>query len=446
LRTTDTPSPQAGKGVGEGEGGSAGEPTLMEKRRVVVTGMGVVAPNGIGIDNFWDSLVHGRSGITRITRFDASSYPCKVAGEVTDFDPRDYMNAKTQKRLARFAQFALAASRMAVEDSEIDFNQEDPYAVGVYIGTAMGGEDINEIQHSIFLEKGLKRISPFTVVSCSTHSASAIISCCFNLKGTNTTIASGCNSGLDTIFLAFNSIRLGDADIMIMGTGEAPITPYIYGTFCATGFHSREIREPHKAVKPYDVNADGMVLAEGGATLVMEELNHALGRNAKIYGEILGYSSLNEAYDLIDVDTNSETMALNFRQALNRAGIDIKEVDHISAHGNGLLAYDISETQAIKGVFGELAYNLAITSIKPVTGHSIAPTSVWQTIASLLAIKYGTIPPTINLHDPSPECDLNYVPNHYLKKEVETVLINTHGFGGRLTALVVRKFLDGVGP
>jgi len=413
---------------------------------VVITGMGVVAPNGIGIDNFWDSLVHGRSGLRRITRFDASSYPCKVAGEVTDFDPKDYMDPKTEKRLARFAQFALAASQMAVEDSEIDFSQEDPYAVGVYIGTAMGGEDVNEIQHSIFLEKGLKRISPFTVVSCSTHSASAIISCYFNFKGTNTTIASGCNSGLDTTFLAFNSIRLGDADIMIVGTGEAPITPYIYGTFCATGFHSREVREPHRAVKPYDINADGMVLAEGGATLVMEELNHALGRDAKIYGEILGYSSLNEAHDLIEVDTNSETMAFNFTRALHTAGIDIKEIDHISAHGNGLLSYDISETQAIKQVFGELAYDIPVTSIKPITGHSIAPTSVWQTIASLLAMKYGIIAPTINLNNPSLECDLNYVPNHYVKRDIGTVLINAHGFGGRLTALVVRKFLDGVSP
>jgi len=418
----------------------------MEKRRVVITGMGVVAPNGIGIENFWNSLVQGRSGVRRITRFDASSYPCKVAGEVINFDPTDYMDPKTAKRLGRFAQFALAASQMAVADSEIDFAKEDPYRIGVYIGTAMGGEDVNEIQHTIFLEKGLNRISPLTVVCCSTHSASAIISCYFNLKGTNTTIASGCNSGLDTTFFAFNSIRLGDADVMIMGTGEAPITPYIYGAFCATGFHSRETREPHKAVKPYDIKADGMVLSEGGATLIMEELHHALGRDAKIYGEVLSYSSLNEAYDLVEVDTNSETMALNFKQALHRAGTDIKDIDYISAHGNGLLSYDVNETYAIKQVFGELAYNIPVTSIKPVTGHAIAPTSVWQTIASLLAMQYDTIPPTINLHDPSPECDLDYVPNHYVKKDVETVLINTHGFGGRLTALIVRKFSDGKGP
>jgi len=240
----------------------------VEKRRVVITGMGVVAPNGIGIDNFWDSLVHGRSGVRKITHFDASSYPSQIAAEVPDFNPTDYMDPKTAKRLGRFAHFALAAAQMAVEDSGINFNREDPYRVGVYIGTAMGGEDVNEIQHTIFLEKGLKRINPFTVVSCSTHSASAIISCWFGLKGTNTTIASGCNSGLDVTFLAFNAIRLGDADVMVCGAGEAPITPYIYGAFCATGFHSRH-KDPQKAVKPYDLNADGMVLGEGGGVLIL---------------------------------------------------------------------------------------------------------------------------------------------------------------------------------
>jgi 3-oxoacyl-[acyl-carrier-protein] synthase II len=416
-------------------------------RRVVITGMGVVAPNGIGIDNFWDSLVHGRSAIRKITHFDASSYPCQIAGEVPDFDPTDYMDPKTAKRLGRFAQFALAASQMAVEDSGIDFSKEEPYRTGVYVGTAMGGEDVNEIQHTIFLEKGFKRISPMTVVSCSTHSASAIISCFFGLKGTNTTVAAGCNSGLDATFLAFNAIRLGDADVMLMGAGEAPITPYIYATFCATGFHSRENREPKKAVKPYDLNADGMVLAEGGAVLLLEDLRHALRRNAKIYGEVLSYSSLNEAFDLVEVDTNNETMAINLKQTLKKANIDIIDIDYINAHGNGILSYDISETEAIKQVFGELAYNIPVTSIKPVTGHSIAPTSVWQIITSLLAINKSIIPPTINILNPAPECDLNYVPNYFIKKEIQTVLINAHGFGGRLTALVIKKFLtDGMIP
>jgi 3-oxoacyl-[acyl-carrier-protein] synthase II len=413
----------------------------VENRRVVITGMGVVAPNGIGVENFWDSLVHGRSGVRRITHFDASSYPCQVAAEVIDFDPTDYMDPKTAKRLSRFAQFALAAAQMAVEDSTIDFSQEDPYKVGVFIGTAIGGADISDIQHTIFMEKGLRRISPHAAVSISTHSASGIISCEFKLKGPNTTISSGCNSGLDASYLAYNAILSGDADLMIVGAGEAPITPCTYAIFCASGFLSREKNLPQKALKPYDINADGMVLGEGGAVLFLEELQHALKRKAKIYGEVLSYSTLNEAFDLFGAETENGTMVLNFKKVLERAHIDIKEVDYINAHGNGILPYDISETEAIKEMFGESAYNIPVTSIKPVTGHSIAVTGIFQIIASLLTIQHSIIPPTINMENPDPKCDLNYVPKIFLEKKVETVIINTHGFGGRLTALIIGKFV-----
>jgi len=412
----------------------------MEKRRVVITGMGVVAPNGIGVDNFWDSLVHGRSGVRKITRFDASTYPSQIAAEVPNFEPTDYMDYRSTKRLGRFAQFALAASQMAVEDSFIEFKQEDPYRMGVFIGTAIGGGDVSETQHNIFIEKGLKRISPYAAVSISTHTASGIISCEFNLRGPNTTISSGCNSGLDASYLAYNSIRMGDADVMIVGAGEAPITPYIYAIFCASGFLSRENGDPKKALKPYDINADGMVLGEGGAIIILEELHHALKRNAKIYGEVLGYAAGNEAFDLFGIETDNGAMAYNFRQALNNTNIDIKEIDYINAHGNGLLPYDISETEAIKKVFGELAYNIPVTSIKPVTGHSISSTGIFQIISSLLVIKQGVIPPTINLDNPDPRCDLNYVPNYFLKKEVRISLINGHGFGGRLTTLIIGKY------
>lgn len=413
----------------------------MEKRRVVITGMGVVAANGIGIDNFWDSIIHGRSGVRKIKHFDISTYPSQIAGIVPDFDPCNYMEPKTAKRLSRFAHFVVAASQMAVEDSGIDFRAEDPYRTGVYIGTAIGGVDVIETQHAIFMEKGFKRVSPFTVVSSSTHSASGIVSCEFNLKGTNTTIAAGCNSGLDAAFLAFNAIRIGDADLMVTGAGESPITPYIYAAFCASGNLSRKNQEPEKALKPYDINADGMVLGEGGAILVLEELQHALKRKAKIYGEILGYSSLNEAFDLFGVSTDNGTMVSNFKQVMQKANVDITEIDHINAHGNGILPYDISETEAIKSVFGELSFNIPTSSIKPITGHSIATSGINQIITSLLTIRDGIIPPTINLEVPAPQCDLNYVPNKALKTAVKTVLINAHGFGGRLTSLILRKFL-----
>ena len=413
----------------------------MEKRRVVITGMGVVAPNGIGIENFWDSLIHGRSAVRRITRFDASTYPSQIASEVQNFNPTDYMDFKTSKRLGRFAQFALVGSNEAIEDSEIDFEHEDPYKVGVFVGTAIGGGDVIETQQTIFLEKGLKRISPYTAIGVSTHSASGIISCQFNLKGPNTTIASGCNSGLDAIYLAYNMIRLGDADVMIVGAGEAPITPFCYAIFCASGNLSRENFEPTKAVKPYDLNADGMVLGEGGGALILEELGHASARGSKIYGEILGYSSANEAFDLFGIDTNNGTMVFNLKRAIEKANIEIKDIDYINAHGNGILSYDISETEAIKKVFGEMAYNIPVTSIKPITGHSISATGVWQVITSLLTIKNKIIPPTINIQHPDPKCDLDYVTKGFLRKEIKTVLINAHGFGGRLTALITTKFV-----
>lgn len=414
---------------------------MENNRRVVITGMGVVAPNGIGIDNFWDSLLHGRSGVRKITRFDTSSYPCQVAAEVPDFDPTDYMDSKTAKRLSRFAQFALAAAQMAVRDSGINFGQEDPYKVGVFVGTAIGGLDIFEIQHSIFLEKGIKRINPYSAVSCSTHSASAIIACEFNAKGINTTVSAGCNTGLDTAYLGFNSIRLADADMILVSTGEAPITPLIHGIFCATGYMARGNGEPPaNAVKPFDLNADGMVLGEGGACIIIEELGHALKRNAKIYGEIVSYSALNEAFDLMEVDKNDETMALNLKQVLEKGHIDASDIDYINAHGNGIISYDIIETSAIKRVFGDLAYNIPVASIKPITGHAIGPTPVWQIITTLLAIKHNIIPPTINIRNPAPECNLNYVLNHFLEKRIRTALVNVHGFGGRLTALALRKF------
>jgi 3-oxoacyl-[acyl-carrier-protein] synthase II len=413
---------------------------MFDGRRVVITGMGVVAPNGIGIDNFWDSLVHGRSGVRKITRFDASTYPCQVAAEVPNFDPTNYMDPKTARRIGRFAQFALASAKIAVDDSGIDFGREDPYRVGIFIGTGIGGGDIIETQNEIFYEKGIKRISPHTAISVSTHSASGIMACEFNLKGPNTTIAAGCNSGLDALYIAFNTVRLGDADLILVGAAEAPITPFCYAIFCASGNLSRKNSEPQKAVKPYDLNADGMVLGEGGGVLIVEELKHALERKTKIYGEIIGYSAANEAFDLFGIGTENGPMTYNLKQALNRACLKTTDIDYINSHGNGILSYDMGETEAIKQAFGELAFSIPTTSIKPVTGHSISATGIWQTITCFLAMKHSIIPPTINIQNPAPGCNLNYVPNHFLRKEVQTAMINAHGFGGRLTALVVKKF------
>jgi 3-oxoacyl-[acyl-carrier-protein] synthase II len=418
---------------------AAGDIRAMEKRRVVVTGMGVVAPNGIGLENFWDSLVHGRSGVRRITHFDASSYPSQIAAEVSDFDPTDYMDLKTAKRLDRFAHFCLASASMALEDAKIKTPVSDPYRFGVFVGTAIGGGETSENQHLIFVEKGLKRIAPFTIEAISTHSASGLISQSFIIKGPNTTISAGCNSGHDACYLAYNTIRMGDADLMIVGAGEAPITPYIVSVFSAVGVLSTQNGDPKRTVKPYDISASGMVLGEGGGAIIIEELNHAINRGAKIYGEILGYSSLTEAY-MFGTKTDKKVMAKAFKEALDKSHLNLEDVDYINSHGNGILEYDVGETESIKGAFGELAYSIPISSIKPITGQSLSASGIYQVITGLLAIKNGVIPPTINHENPAKGCDLNYVPNHYIEKDVNIVLTNAHGFGGRHTVLVIAKF------
>jgi len=413
----------------------------MEKRRVVITGMGVVAPNGIGIDAFWDSLVHGRSGIRKITHFDASSYPCQVAAEVPDFEPTDYMDPKTAKRLDRFAQFALAASKMAIEDSKIDLDKVDPYRIGVVIGTGIGGGECKENQHLIFMEKGIKRISPLAAVMICSHSAVGIISCELGLKGPSTTISSGCTAGLDAVYSAYNAIRLGDADIMLAGGAEAPITPYIVALFWAGGILTAKNEDPSKALTPFDIRGDGTVLGEGGAVVVLENLESALKRRAKIYGQVLGYASGNESYDLFKLDPSGDTASVLMKNALQNAHLKPQEIDYINAHGSGLLEYDVNETRAIKRAFGEFAHGIPVTSIKPSTGQSFSVSGILQVITSLLVIKNGIIPPTMNHTSPPEDCDLNYVPNHFIRSHVNTALINAHGFAGGNTIVIVGKHI-----
>lgn len=412
----------------------------MDKRRVVITGMGVVAPNGIGIENFWDSLVQGRSAVRRISHFDASSYPCQVAAEVPDFDPTDYMDSKTAKRLARFAQFALAASKAAIEDSKIDLNSTDPSRIGVIIGTGIGGGDWIESQYAIFLEKGMKRLSPHGAMIICTHSAVGIISWKFGLKGPNTTISAACNSGLDAFYSAHNAIRLGDADIMLAGAGEAPITPCNVGLFCAGGILSKQNKEPKAALRPFDIAGDGIVFGEGGAVLVLEELQNALKRKARIYGEILGYASGNECYDMFQKDPSGDAGSIVMGKALENARLKPEDIDYINAHGNAQPEFDLNETFAIKKTFGKLAYRIPVTSIKPITGQCFALTGVLQIITCLLVINSGIVPPTINHTNPRPNCDLNYVPNHFGKLKVNVALVNAMGFGGSNTVVIIGRF------
>jgi len=413
----------------------------LEKKRVVITGIGVVAPNGIGIDDFWDSLIHGRSAVKKITHFDASSYPCQVAAEVRDFHPTSYMAPETAKRTSRFAQFALAASKLAVDDSKLDFTSIDLCRTGVFIGTGMGGNGYSENQHAIFLEKGIKRLSPFAAVMSCTHSAVGSITCELGLKGPNTTFASGCNSGLDAIYSAYNAIKIGDADVMLAGAGEAPITPYIIGLFSAARILPRDSGgDPDKALKPFDVNSDGIVLGEGGAIVILEDFKHALKRGAKIYAEVLGYASGNESYNLFEKDPTGDAGSIVMGAAIKNAGLTPHDIDYINAHGNGQPDFDLHETLAIKKTFGELAYQIPVTSIKPVTGQCFALTGVLQMITCILAIGNDIIPPTMNHVNPRPDCDLDYVPNHFRRARVDTALTNAMGFGGSHTVVIIGKF------
>jgi 3-oxoacyl-[acyl-carrier-protein] synthase II len=352
------------------------------------------------------------------------------------------MDPKTAKRLGRFAQFALGASKMAIEDSRINLGLFDPYSIGVIIGTGMGGSGYSESQHTVFMEKGIKRVSPFAAVMSCTHSAAGIICCELGLKGHNTTIASGCNSGLDAIFSAYNAIKLEYADIMFAGAGEAPITPYIIGLFSACGILSRNNGEPSKALRPFDIDGDGIVIGEGGAVLILEELQNALKRKAKIYGEILGYASGNETYNIFKIDPSGDAASIVIKKTLENAHLRLENINYINAHGNGEPEYDLNETFAIKKTFGELAYLIPVTSIKPITGQSFSVTGILQMITCILVINRSIIPPTINHINPRPNCDLDYVPNHFRKAEINTALMNAMGFGGSHTVVIVGKLND----
>jgi 3-oxoacyl-[acyl-carrier-protein] synthase II len=310
----------------------------------------------------------------------------------------------------------------------------------VVIGTGIGGGDCIENQYTIFMEKGIRRLSPFGAVMICTHSAAGIISCEIGLKGPNTTIAAGCTSGLDAIYSAYNTIRLGDADIMLAGAGEAPITPCSVALFCTCGLLSRNNGEPTRTLRPYDANGNGTVLGEGGAVLVLEELQSALGRKAKIYGEILGYASGNEAYNIFEIDPSAEAASIVMKKALDNAELKREDINYINGHGNGSPEYDLSETLAIKKTFGELAYLIPVTSIKPITGQSFSVTGILQMVTCLLVINKSIIPPTINHEQPHLNCDLDYVPHRFRRAEVSKALMNALGYGGGHTVMIVGKF------
>ncbi len=412
------------------------------RRRAVITGLGVIAPNGIGKEAFWNALREGKSGIAKLTRFDVSTYNSQIAGEVNDFEPTDYISPKSARRMDRFTQFAVAAARMALDDSRLIINEKNNKKIGVVIGTALAGMPHAEFQHSIFMEKGLKWIDPLLATRLFGGEASSHISIEFGTRGPCHTISTACAAGTDSIGYALTLIRNNIADIFITGGTEAPLAPMTVGSFCKLGALSQRNGDPTKACCPFDKKRDGFVISEGGGVIILEELEHALARNAKIYAEIIGYGASSEAFHMTRASDDSRGFVDAISSALQDAEVTADEIEYINAHGTSTPQNDKSETLAIKKVFGPRAYTIPISATKSMTGHAIGGNGAIELIASALTIENNFIHPTINYETPDPECDLNYVPNKGIKATVDLILSNSAGFGSRNSALIIERYRE----
>jgi 3-oxoacyl-[acyl-carrier-protein] synthase II len=411
-----------------------------DRRRVVITGLGAVTPIGIGIEAFWHSLKEGKSGIGPITSFDASTFNSQVAGEVKDFDATDYMDPLSAKKMDRFAHFAVVSAQMAIKDAELEINEHNAYEIGIIVGSAMGGIPLAETQHTIFLEKGIKRVSPYLNSSLFPGAAASQVSIVLGIKGFSNTIAGACSTGNDAIGYAYQCIQNGLLDICLVGGAEAPLAPLTLGSFDLIHALSTLNNPPGKASRPFDASRNGFVLSEGAGIMVMEELGHALRRDAKIYGEVLGYYSTLDAFHMVQPAPDAEAGTVCVKRALEDAGIYPEEIDYINAHGTSTPLNDKNETKVVKNVFGKKAYKIGISANKSMTGHLLGAAGAIEAIASLLTIKHQYLPPTINYEKPDPECDLDYVPNHGREAEVHTILSNSYGFGGKNSAIIFKEF------
>jgi len=410
------------------------------KRRVVVTGVGLVIPAGIGTETVWKNICEGRSGIGPLTRFDPNGFETKIAGEVKGFNPEAYIEKKEIKKMDLFVQYALAATREALEDSQLKITPENCDRIGVIVGTGLGGLPTLEKYHQILLEKGPSRISPFFIPMLIANLASGQIAIHFGAKGPNTCVVTACATGAHCIGDAFRAIVYGDAEAIIAGGTEANISPLSIAGFNAMKALSTRNEEPEKACRPFEKNRDGFVVAEGAGILILEELEFALKRGAKIYGELIGYGYTGDAYHITAPSPEGEGAARCMRMAIKDAGLRPEDIDYINAHGTSTPLNDLTETQAIKTVFGEHAKKVAISATKSMTGHLLGAAGSTEAIFSLLAIRDGIIPPTINYDVPDPECDLDYVPNVARRQPLTVVMSNAFGFGGTNATLVLRKF------
>jgi len=407
-------------------------------KRILVTGIGAVTPIGDTVDATWDSMMHGRGGIGRITRFDPSPYESQMAGEVKDFDPTKYMDRKDARRTDRFAQFAVAAASQALTDGGVDVAKE-PERIGVSIATGVGGLETLVEQVLLMEKRGPSRLSPFLVPMLMANAGSAQVSMQFGLKGPNLTHVSACASSAHAIGECAAIIDRGQADIMVAGGAEAAVLPLAIGAFSTMHAMSRRNDDPEHASRPFDKDRDGFTLSEGGAAVILEERDHALARGARIYGELVGYGATADAYHITSPSPEGEGNARSMQMALAGAKLKPTDVDYINAHGTSTQPNDREETAAIKSVFGAHAYKLLVSSTKSMTGHLLGAAGALEAIACLLALRDGCIPPTINYTTPDPALDLDYVPNTPRPREIKTALSNSMGFGGHNATLIFTK-------
>lgn len=413
---------------------------MVNKRRVAVTGLGLVSPLGIGTEESWANLKAGKSGIGKITHFDASQFACQIAAEVRGFDPADYISAKEIKKMDRFTHFAMAASQKAVEDSGLEITEANAVRTGVIVGSGMGGLGTIEKTYQIYMEKGPRRITPFFIPMSIINLASGHISMHFGAKGPNSAAVTACATGTHSIGDAFRLIQMGYADAMIAGGSEAAITPLGIGGFSSMKALSTRNDEPERASRPFDVDRDGFIMGEGSGIVVLEELESARKRGARIYAEVVGYGMTADAYHMTAPAPEGEGAARCMDVTLKDGGVAPEEVDYINAHGTSTKYGDELETAAIKTVFGEHAYKLAVSSTKSMTGHLLGAAGGVEAIATILCIYEGIVPPTVNLDNPDPECDLDYVPNKAREMHVGHAVSNSFGFGGTNACLLFKKF------
>jgi 3-oxoacyl-[acyl-carrier-protein] synthase II len=417
------------------------------QRRVVITGIGLLTPVGIGKDRVWEALLAGQSGIAPITQFNASEIPWKIAGEVKDFDPSQWIGKKEARHMDRFSHLGLVASFLAIEDARLDLTKENPERVGVSVSTATGGYCFTGEQMHLFMTRGLTAINPYAAVSVYTGSATSQISRYLGVKGPSMTLSTGCDAGADAIEAALEMIRGRTAEIVITGGTEATISPFILASFGVVGALSERNLEPERASRPYDKYRDGFVMAEGAGILILEELQHALNRRATIYAEILAAATTCDAYGLTSPEPSGAQGARAITETLWRAGVAPEEVDYINSHGTSTPKGDVAETRVLKRAFGDLIYQIPCSSIKSMTGHMQGASAAVEVAVSALSIRDNVIPPTINYEYPDPDCDLDYVPNKARHRRCDVVLSNSFSFGGRNTAVLLRRYpLNGQVP